>query len=545
MRLIHTIILFLALTVSLAAQGQKLSLIDAVQAYSDADYRKASEMLDRIIADDPGNDAAYYYRALCGVNLDREPKLCEEDLKKACSLDTANYWYKETLARLYTASSQNELATSEYEGLLKAFPKKTDSYYALVNLYLREGDMDKALSTISEIETVMGKNDGTVMTKYRILLQQKKQEEAHQELKAYCEEYSSPQILSMLGDYETGIYNDSTATAYYLEALSLDKDYMPAKMGLAEVYRMTRKYPEYWKSVREMASDAQVPSSLKTDYLQSLLQQTDARFRQTFSSEIDSVMEISMACHPRDSLVTSMAGSYYFATDRQDRALELFKDNAGNYPTSITATGQYLQILGYAKKWRELADGAESAYKRFPGEPSFLDMASSGYYYLKDYKSVIRVSEQIVATAKGDTSLVVPALANIGDMYQKLGETGKSYKAYQNALDINPDYAPCLNNYAWNLALSGKELKKAYKMSKRTVELEPDNVTYLDTFGWILHLQGKDLEAKGFFKHAMLYGGKDSKAILEHYAEVLESLGETDLAKVYSSQAEAKPDEEE
>ena len=74
-------------------------------------------------------------------------------------------------------------------------------------------------------------------------------------------------------------------------------------------------------------------------------------------------------------------------------------------------------------------------------------------------------------------------------------------------------------------------------MSKKTVEQEPDNATYLDTFAWILHLMGKDLEAKPFFKHAMLYGGKDSAVILRHYATVLEALGESESAKIYRNQA--------
>ena len=74
-------------------------------------------------------------------------------------------------------------------------------------------------------------------------------------------------------------------------------------------------------------------------------------------------------------------------------------------------------------------------------------------------------------------------------------------------------------------------------MSKKTIEAEPDNATYLDTFAWILHLQGKDLEAKPFFKHAMLYGGKESPVILRHYATVLEALGEKDSAQVYLNMA--------
>ena len=38
----------------------------------------------------------------------------------------------------------------------------------------------------------------------------------------------------------------------------------------------------------------------------------------------------------------------------------------------------------------------------------------------------------------------------------------------------------------------------------------------------------------------MLYGGKESATCLEHYSIVLEALGETDLAKVYKTQAENK-----
>ena len=81
-------------------------------------------------------------------------------------------------------------------------------------------------------------------------------------------------------------------------------------------------------------------------------------------------------------------------------------------------------------------------------------------------------------------------------------------------------------------------------MSRKTIEKEPDNPTLLDTYGWILHLMGKDAEAKPYFKHAMLYGGKESAVILDHYAEVLDALGEYDLAKMYRLQAKEKKKEE-
>ena len=97
-----------------------------------------------------------------------------------------------------------------------------------------------------------------------------------------------------------------------------------------------------------------------------------------------------------------------------------------------------------------------------------------------------------------------------------------------------------LNNYAYYLSLEGKNLKKARDMSSKTITSEPDNPTYLDTYAWILHLMGLDIEAKSYFKHAMLYGGKESKTILEHYAIVLEALGEKDLSVYYKNLSEQK-----
>ena len=150
--------------------------------------------------------------------------------------------------------------------------------------------------------------------------------------------------------------------------------------------------------------------------------------------------------------------------------------------------------------------------------------------------------------AAGDSAKTLSALSSMGDVYHMMGNAPMAYKCYDRALKINPDYAPVLNNYAYYLSEEGggsKDLKKAYKMSKKTIEQEPDNATYLDTFAWILHLQGKDLEAKPFFKHAMLYGGKESKTILLHYCTVLENLGEKDLAKVYKGMADKITEEEE
>ena len=127
-----------------------------------------------------------------------------------------------------------------------------------------------------------------------------------------------------------------------------------------------------------------------------------------------------------------------------------------------------------------------------------------------------------------------------GDAWYHMGSEKAAFSRYKLALKFNPENLSVLNNYAYFLSERKSNLKKAAAMSLVTVTREPDNATYLDTYGWILYLQGKYSEAKPYFKHAMIYGGKDSATILSHYAAVLEALGEKDLAKYYRSLAEKK-----
>ena len=546
----RTLLLILAFVLTLPVFAQNKSdgiLIDAVQAWTDGRYKEASAMLARVLASEPDNDAALYYKGLSDIYLGQK-ELGVKELRKAAALDSANYWYRDRLAVAYQMTGQDDLTLATYEQLLKDFPRKTDIQYRLVNLYLAEGRTEDALKMMDDIDLVMGKSDPTVITRYRILLQQKKPEEALEVLRDYCSEYASPNVLSMLGDHEMGMFNDSLALAYYDEALALDRDYAPARLGKAEAYRMTRKYPEFFETIGGLMDDGAIPGPAKADYFMQLLQHSDPRFLQTFRAPMDSTCSRMVAAHPADTSVLQTAGIYYFRVGDHPKARTTLRANMENNPGSIPAAGSYLQALAAMEDYHALVEEAEAAAKRFPAEPGFLEMANMGRYNLKDYEGIIECCQRILAAAPKDSAACLHALSNMGDMYHQTGDNKKAYKAYDKALKINPDYAPVLNNYAYFLSMEGRLLGKAYKMSKKTIEAEPDNATFLDTFGWILHLQGKDVEAKPFFKHAMLYGGKDSATVLLHYARVLEKLGEDDLAKVYRSQAKAKellnPEEE-
>ena len=514
-------------------------ILSAVERYNDRDLEASEALLAAVLANDGTNDAAWYYLSMIAVEK-KEMAEAEEFLRKACELDPDNYWYRYRLARLYAVTQRQELTISMYEELLEDFPKKSDLYFDMVELYAAQGEYEKALDTLKEIETVFGMTEGIAMYRFNLLRTLERHEEAYESLEEYNRQYSSPYVLSTLADYQMSMYNDSTALAYYDEALDIAPDYSPALLGKAETLRMTRKYDRYFDVLEKYVRTSDSPSSAKSDYLMAIVQRTDPKFVRSFMPQLDSVMAVALEVHPADSSILQTAGIYYYSTDRKDKARDHFRLNAETYPESLSASANLVEFLMFAEEWEALSEEGRKAYDRFPEETGFLEMASVGDYNLKEYGKVLDICEKVLEVAPDDSSRTLRAWSTMGDIYHQLGEDKKAYKAYDKALKINPDYVYVLNNYAYYLSVQGKKLKKAYNMSRRTIEAEPDNATYLDTFGWILYLQGKALEAKPFFKHAMLYGGKESPVVLDHYAEVLYALKEYDMAFVYWNLAKQK-----
>ncbi len=515
-------------------------LVDAVALFDAGKFKEAASLLKVLSAADPANDAVRYYLGMSSVYL-QDYDTAVAQLREAVRLDPSNYWYRDRLARLYTSTGQPELAIDIYESLMKEFPKKTDIYYTLAQLYMQNGKVDEVLRTLDEIETVTGKDEMVALTKYDVLMRQQKPDEAYALLESYNEDLTSPRILVAMGDHCVSQFKDTLALKYYGEALSYESGMPQALLGMSEIYRYRGDFPNYFATVTEFVTGEAAPLEMKTRYIQTLFQHADPQFARRFKPNLDLLVDTYRDQAPRDSSVLQTVGSYYYNTGEGAKAVEVLKECCEQYPESIGSRGMYVQLLTLLERWEEAGPAAEQAFADFPKEPGFLEMKTYSDYNLKDYEGLVRDCERIIgATSPRDTAIRLRAYSGIGDAWHELGDSQKTFEAYEKALKIDPHYLPVLNNYAYFLCLEGRKLKKAAAMSKVTIEAEPDNATYLDTYGWILYLQGKAAEAKPYFKHAMLYGGKDSAAVLDHYAEVLYKLKEYDTARVYWNLAKAK-----
>ena len=528
------LLIFLA-TGPVRAQSVDAPLIDAVQLISDGKNAQAEKLLVLLSEKAPDNDAVWYYLALARAGR-QDWTAATDALQKAVQADSANYWYRYRLARLYLAEDRTDDAARQYEDLVRDFPDQGETVYELLDLYLKTQQYEKALDALDAIETERGPSEEVVRTRYDVLTAMGRQDEGAEGLERFSQQYALPSVLSILGDYYLADYADSLARARYEEALEIDSGYIPALLGVSEVHRHQRRYDDYFRTLEPFFSSPDIPTATKSMYIINMTRSLDPKILQLHRDGFDKMVLEAAEVHPKDSTLLNTVASYFYATGRTREAGPWFRKAAELYPESLFLQATYVQYLSSQEDWEGVRERSTEAFRRFR-ELAFLDYANMANYQLQDYEAIVENCRYLLDNYPSDKALALGAYSMMGDAWHEMGREKEAFKAYDKALRIDPSYVPVLNNYAYYLSLQGKKLKKAYNMSKKTVEAEPDNATYLDTFAWILHLMGKDLEAKPFFKHAMLYGGKESAVILLHYATVLEALGEPETAQVYRNQA--------
>lgn len=509
--------------------------IEGVRSFCAGDYRSAESGLSACLRLEPENDAAMYYLAMISMSRNETDRALSL-LEKASAISPENAWYRLATARLYSGIGENGLAISVYESLIAEHPSKSDYYYELIDLLVRTGELDKALSTLDRIEELRGVDELTCNARYEILIRQNRLDDAEAVVRKMDEDFPSARTALLLGDLNKSRYNDSTALRYYKKALALDPDFTPAYFGVAEVYRMERNFYYYFQNIDVFLSSPDMNPEMKASYFQEIV--FPSGMVQVFKPQVDTMILCTLHAHPEDTTVLSLAGSYYIAVDSVNRGLELLKRNVELHPDVKSVHSALLGQLYYLEDWEQLIPAAAQTVENFPEDITLREVLAIAYWQYGEIEEAVKVYHRILKDIPKDHPMLINCYGSLGDLYHELGNRRQSYACYEKGLRIDDNYSPILNNYAYYLSEERRNLKKALEMSRKTILNEPENATYLDTYGWLLYLTGDYEQARKYLKDAMVYGGKENAEVLDHYAEALFALKEYNLAFLYWGNAD-------
>ncbi len=110
-------------------------------------------------------------------------------------------------------------------------------------------------------------------------------------------------------------------------------------------------------------------------------------------------------------------------------------------------------------------------------------------------------------------------LYHLGTTYYVRKKYDKAISMYEKAVQIKPNAADALNNYAYLLSELDRDLEKGLQMARKAIALDPDNPSYLDTVGWIEFRLGNYEEAQRYLKKAFQLS-PDVGEILAHLGKL-------------------------
>lgn len=214
------------------------------------------------------------------------------------------------------------------------------------------------------------------------------------------------------------------------------------------------------------------------------------------------------------------AFDFYLRRNQMESLIVLGQRFVNLYPDNVSAWGRFILPLFVLGKFNTL-DSILTYRPQAFNSPFAMYVAGMIYYRRNDY---IRSRDYFVRCLKveGNFGYKPVAINLLADYYYRNGMRDSAFYYYEIA--VQQDFADetILNNYAYYLSLTGRNLNKAEMMARAAVMKYPKNSAFLDTYAWILYLLRRYDDALIYMQKALKYMGDDERReLLEHYAAIL------------------------
>jgi Tfp pilus assembly protein PilF len=230
---------------------------------------------------------------------------------------------------------------------------------------------------------------------------------------------------------------------------------------------------------------------------------------------------IMEAAYKDDDIVLLLRPEFLTAEKKLNEAAARLEEIIISRPDNYYAWEKLLFVYLEEKDYKKLQEKGELCATRFNRSfPAKLLYATAAVEN-KQYDIAIEELRKANILAGDDKDMLLQALSLQADVYYRMKEYDKSFKAFDDALKQNPNDVTLLNNYAYYLAEQNTRLKDAEKMARKVIETEKENTTFLDTYGWVLYKRGKLNEAARVMENVIKIGKETDAEWYEHYGYIL------------------------
>jgi tetratricopeptide (TPR) repeat protein len=228
-------------------------------------------------------------------------------------------------------------------------------------------------------------------------------------------------------------------------------------------------------------------------------------------------LSLVLATNPEHGEARYYLASIYAGTGRQKEALKELDHIKKSDPIFVKARTFAAFLHRQNNELERARDGLNEAREIEPDNKNLLLYYVLIMRELNEFSEAQDVMRQAVKKDPNDERL----LFNLGLVLHEGGEVDEALELMERVLVLNPKNSDAMNYLAYGLVEKGVQLERARTLSQQALEMRPNDPFYLDTFGWIQFKSGLYADAEETLGRAMSFAGEDM-VIIDHYAQVLE-----------------------
>lgn len=500
------------------------------------------EMLEHCHALDPASLTVMYDLSSFYAFLNKD-SIAHEMLEGIVKADPSNIYYNKALVNYYLKVGNTDAAIKVYEKLARSAHSKSEIYMYLFSLYSETGSYNKAIDMLEKLETLEGSNEEILINKVRLYMALGDSIRAVDAISGMLKDSPDDlRYLTLLGNTYLTLGDRDKALEFYNKVLAVKPDDVYALSSLADFYINEEDDSHYCNIVERLLKseglDTQTRVNVLLQYLE-YAQPKDSTRMANFMREI--------ANQPFDELEMAKVYAQYlsFVKALPDTIVPVLEKVLSMEPDNLAVI---VRLLEYAIGRNDL----DAVYKYADNAQLYCPDKLEVYYYkgLSSYmlgrkSESIDIYKEGLAKYSEDTSLdlISTIYALLGDTYYELDMMDYCFQAYDSALVYDNTNVGVLNNYAYFLAIAGKDLNRALEMIQKAVDLKQDDSTCIDTYAWVLFKLERYEEAKAYVEKLISLGEELSPEVYHHCGDIYAKCGNIEQAVNYWTMAQKNGDE--
>ncbi len=527
-------------------QENRTSRSDSLQARSDyirgitefelQSYKNALDYLTKAYVVLPNDPAINYALADTYLKLD-DMDNAEYYAGQSVQLDPDNKWYRLKLAQINQANGDLQGAEEQLQTILSHHPRDVDLLNKIVALQEQEGNFRSANRTLDRLLRLNGEDPQIYYQKFLNYNKLNESDSAVSVLEhIYQLDPDNPTAIHTLGEYYESTGKQQKAKSLYRHALQDMPGKMYLIMHLAGIYLNEARWDSAGVLLESVVSDQNVDPAKKVKLIDQIIKETQ---KKNHSAILDSLsgrlIHSFLNTNPDNATAHAIAARYQLTQGDRSGAIREFQTSVKLDSTNDVVWQQLIQLQYSQRNYDHVITTGQKAARSVP-DNTFIQFAVGSAYMMKGHAS------QAIPWLKRATTL--PARRNfksviystLGDACSAVGDTAAADSSYQQAILINPVNDNALNNYAYFLAVQGKQLDRARTMALKAISIAPDNPAYLDTIGWVFYKQGNYAKARDYILKSIKNNPSDAD-VMEHLGDVYQQMNDMNDARYWWQKA--------